>query len=161
MIANVIRFVLLLILGLLVGTMFGIWLGFNPLSLSAGAYVEQQQNAIRSLNTLLPLMGTACIALTVWLVILAKNDPRTRWLLITAVACLVVAAVVTRFFNQPINAVVIGWNAQSPPPEWAQLRIEWWQWHIVRTVAGLASFGFALAAVLWPEPLMSQGQNAA
>jgi len=160
-VANVIRFVLLLILGLLVGTMFGIWSGFNPLSLSAGAYVEQQQNAIRSLNTLLPLMGAVCIALSVCLAVLARSAPRTRWLLIAAVACLVVAAVVTRFFNQPINAVVIGWNAHSPPPEWAQLRAEWWQWHMVRTAAGIAGFGFTLAAVLWPVPLRSRGQNAA
>jgi len=160
-IANVIRFVLLLILGLLVGTMFGIWSGFNPLSLSAGAYVEQQQNAIRSLNTLLPLMGAACIALAVWLAVLARNEPRTRWLLIATVACLVVAAVVTRFFNQPINAVVIAWNAQSPPPEWVQLRIEWWRWHIVRTAAGIAGFAFALAAALRPTPFRSRGQNAA
>jgi uncharacterized membrane protein len=160
-IANVIRFMLLLILGLLVGTMFGIWLGFNPLSLSAGAYIEQQQNAIRTLNTLLPLMGAVCVASAIWLAVLAKNQPRTRSLLIAAVACLVVAAVITRFFNQPINAVVIGWNAQSPPPEWSRLRIEWWQWHIVRTAAAIAGFGFALAAVLWPTPFRPRGQNAA
>ena len=161
MIITVIRFVFLLILGLLVGTMFGIWSGFNPLSLSAGAYVEQQQSTIRSLNTLLPLMGAVCIALAVRLAVLARNEPRTRWFLIATIACLVVAAVVTRFFNQPINAVVIGWNAQNPPPEWAQLRIEWWQWHIVRTAAGIAGFGFALAAVLWPTPFRTRGQNAA
>jgi hypothetical protein len=57
MVINAIRFILLLVLSLLVGTMFGIWVGFNPASLSAAAYVEQQQNAIRSLNTLLPVMG--------------------------------------------------------------------------------------------------------
>jgi hypothetical protein len=63
--ANAIRFILLLLLSLLIGTMFGIWLGFNPASLSAAAYVEQQQNAIRSLNTLLPVMGAVCILLAV------------------------------------------------------------------------------------------------
>jgi uncharacterized membrane protein len=158
---NVVRFVFLLLLGLLVGTMFGIWAGFNPLGLSATAYVEQQQNAIRSLNTLLPLMGAACIALAVWLAVVAKNERRTRSLLGAAVVCLLVAAVVTRFCNQPINAVVITWNAQSPPPQWAQLRAEWWQWHIVRTVAGIAGFGFALAAVLWSEATALQHHNAA
>lgn len=45
MAANIIRFVLVVQLALLTGTMFGIWVGFNPASLSASAYVEQQQNA--------------------------------------------------------------------------------------------------------------------
>src|SRR6185295_1665019 len=34
---NVARFAFLLLLGLLVGTMFGIWAGFNPLGLSVTA----------------------------------------------------------------------------------------------------------------------------
>jgi uncharacterized membrane protein len=158
---TVVRFVFLLLLGLLVGTMFGIWAGFNPLGLSATAYVEQQQNAIRSLNTLLPLMGAACIALAVWLAAVARSEGRARFLLIGAVVCLLVAAVVTRFCNQPINAVVITWDAQSPPPQWAQLRADWWQWHIVRTVAGIAGLGFALAAVLWSKATGLQRRNAA
>jgi uncharacterized membrane protein len=77
------------------------------------------------------------------------------------VVCLVVAAVVTRLCNQPINAVVITWNAQSPPPQFEQLRAEWWQWHIVRTVAGVAGFGFALAAMLWSKATGLQHHNAA
>jgi len=55
--SNIVRFVLLVVLALLVGSMFGTWVGYDPAGLSASAYVEQQQNAIRSLNTLLPAMG--------------------------------------------------------------------------------------------------------
>jgi cytochrome bd-type quinol oxidase subunit 2 len=145
---NVIRFIFLLLLSLLVGTTFGIWVGFNPSSLSAGAYVEQQQNAIRSLNTLLPVMGAVCILLAAWLVIQTKDNPRSRYLLVAAILCLVVAALVTRFGNQPINAQVITWSAQSPPPNWAQLRDAWWQWHIVRTVASILGLSLTLLEVL-------------
>jgi len=63
MIVFVIRFVLLVLLALLVGSMFGIWVGFNPANLSAATYIEQQQNAIRSLNVLLPALGAICIVL--------------------------------------------------------------------------------------------------
>ncbi|RRH82821.1 hypothetical protein EH244_26395 [Variovorax beijingensis] len=91
MTANAVRFILLLLLALLVGTMFGIWAGYNPAALSASAYVEQQQNAIRSLNTLLPAIGAMCIVLTVWLAILAKDDARARYLLVAAVVCLLAA----------------------------------------------------------------------
>ena len=148
MTANAVRFILLLLLALLVGTMFGIWAGYNPAALSASAYVEQQQNAIRSLNTLLPAIGAACIVLTIWLAILAKDDARARYLLVAAAVCLLAAALVTRFGNQPINAIVMTWNPQSPPAEWAQLRDAWWQWHMVRASAGIASLGLILLAVL-------------
>jgi uncharacterized membrane protein len=155
---NTVRFVLLLLLALLVGSMFGIWVGFNPTGLSATAYVEQQQNAIRSFNTLLPAMGAACIVLGAWLAVAAK-EPRIRWLLIAAVACLVAAGVVTRFCNQPINAVVITWSPQNPPPQWAHLRDAWWHWHIVRTVAAIAGLGLSLAALLWSSGM--EPRNAA
>jgi uncharacterized membrane protein len=139
--------------------MFGIWVGFNPSSLSAAAYVEQQQNAIRSLNTLLPIMGGVCILLAALLAIQSKSDSRSRNLLIGAIVCLVVAALVTRFGNQPINAEVITWSAQSPPANWVQLRDAWWQWHVVRTFAGILGLGLTLLAVLLPE--RPQRDNAA
>lgn len=148
MAANIIRFALIVLLALLVGTMFGIWIGFNPASLSALAYVEQQQNAIRSLNTLLPIMGAMCILLTVVLAFLSKGDSRGRHLLIAAAVLMIGAALVTRFANQPINAVVMTWSADAPAANWAQLRDEWWQWHIVRSLAGLAALALTVAAVL-------------
>jgi len=54
MVASCIRFVSLLLTSLLVGTMFGIWLGFDPAALTATAYVEMQQNAIPAFNVSLP-----------------------------------------------------------------------------------------------------------
>jgi len=59
---------------LAVGTMFGIWLGFNPLALTAATYVEQQQNAIRDLNTALPVLGAVCILLTAALAVLTRHE---------------------------------------------------------------------------------------
>jgi uncharacterized membrane protein len=146
--ASTIRFVLLVLLALLVGTMFGIWVGYNPSSLSASAYVEQQQNAIRSLNTILPAMGGVCILLTVALAFMSKGDRPGRYLLIAAAGLMIIAALVTRFANQPINAVVMTWSAQSPAANWAQLRDEWWHWHIVRSLAGVAALALTVLAVL-------------
>jgi uncharacterized membrane protein len=148
MAANAIRFVLLLLLALLVGTMVGIWVGFNPASLSASAYVEQQQSAIRALNVLLPATGAVCIVLTLALAFMAAGDPRSRYSLLAVAALLVVAGLVTRFGNQPINAIVATWNAQAPPANWAQLRDEWWHWHVVRSMAGVGAFALLVLSVL-------------
>jgi uncharacterized membrane protein len=159
MIVNVVRFLLLVTLALLVGTMFGIWVGYNPAGLSATAYVEQQQNTIRSLNTLLPAMGATCIALAIILAVLSKGSPRSRYLLIAAVVLMLVAALVTRFGNQPINAVVMQWNPQAPAANWAELRDQWWHWHVVRSVAGIGALVVTILAVLAAVPQRSE--NAA
>ena len=148
MTTTILRFVLVVLLALLVGTMFGIWIGFNPASLSASAYVEQQQNTIRSLNTLLPVMGAVCIVLTVVLASLSKRDPRSRFLLIAAAVLMFIAGLVTRLENQPINAIVMTWSVQAPAGNWAQLRDLWWQWHVVRTVAGIVALALTVFAAL-------------
>lgn len=148
MTATIIRFLDLLLVALLVGTMFGIWVGFNPAGLSAATYVEQQQHTIRALNTLMPLLGAVCIVLTFVLVVLTKESRRTRYLLVAVAVCLLLAGAVTRFENQPINSVVMTWTSQAPPANWSELRDQWWQWHIVRTLAGIAALSLLILEVL-------------
>ena len=75
MTATIIRFIDLLLVALLAGTTFGIWLGFDPAGLSATTYVEQQQHAIRALSTLLPATGALCIVLTLILAMVARAQP--------------------------------------------------------------------------------------
>lgn len=142
------RFISLLLTSLLVGTMFGIWLGFNPAALTATAYAEMQQNAIRALNVSLPILGLICIVLTAALAVLTKDDQRSRYLLVAATTCLIAAGFITRLENQPINAIVITWNPQAPAANWAELRDIWWHWHVLRTVAGLAALVLALLAAV-------------
>lgn len=98
---------------MLVGTMFGIWLGFNPGTLLAGAYVEMQQNTIRALSAVFPALGLICIVLTLALAVATKGDRRDRLLLVFAALCLGAAGLITRFANQPINVLVMIWSAQA------------------------------------------------
>jgi hypothetical protein len=148
MVVRSFRFISLLLTSLLVGAMFGIWLGFNPVALTAMAYVEMQQNAIRALNVSLPVLGLVCVLLTAALAALTKADKRGRYLLVTAAICLAIAGVVTRFGNQPINAAVMTWSPQAPAANWMELRDSWWHWHILRTVLGVSGLSLALLAAL-------------
>jgi len=66
------------------------------------------------LNTLLPAMGGVSVVLAITLAVLSKQDPRCRDLLVGAALLMIVAAAVTRFGNQPINAVTMQWSPQSP-----------------------------------------------
>ena len=152
MTTTILRFVLLVLLAMLVGTMFGILVGYNPASLSPTAYVEQHQNAVRALNTLLPVMGASCIALILVLAAASRDSHLARYVLVAAALLMLVAALVTRFANQPINAVVMTWSPQAPPVDWVRLRDEWWDWHIVRTAAAIAAYVLVVAAVLSGSP---------
>ena len=140
-----VTFVTVLLAGLLVGTMFGIWLGYDPATLSGPAYVEVQQSAIRALNLTLPALGAICIALCLVCAAMARNARAQALTFIAAAGLLVAAGLITRFLNQPINAIVMTWDPQSPPAEWTLLRDQWWRWHMVRT--SMALVGFALLIV--------------
>jgi uncharacterized membrane protein len=145
-----VRFANILVAALVVGVMFGIWLGFNPTGLSASAYVEQQQSAIRALNVTMPILGAISIALTLGQASIVRSNRGSFYLLLVGAALLIAAGFVTRFGNQPINAIVITWNATAPPAAWEHARDQWWCWHIVRTTAGLAALICIIAASLRP-----------
>jgi hypothetical protein len=70
-----VNFANLLLAGLLVGAMFGIWLGYAPQDLSALAYIEQQQHAIRALDVSLPALGAVTALLTLCAALLARREP--------------------------------------------------------------------------------------
>jgi len=130
-----IRVLNVFIAALLAGSLFGSWLGYNPSDLSAMAYVEQQQNAIRSLNVMMPLIGLITIILTITAAFYQKKNKSVFIPLLIAAGLLVLSALVTRFGNQPINAIVMTWTKTDVPASWTELRDKWWSLHIIRTIA--------------------------
>jgi hypothetical protein len=148
MFALTIDFANLLLAALVVGTMFGIWLGYNPAGLSAAVYVSQQQQAIGALNVAMPVLGGITILLTLVAAALTPSDRTRLILLLSAAACFIAAGLITRFLNQPINAIVMTWSADAPPANWMQLRDDWWRGHVLRMVAGIGGLSLLIAATL-------------
>jgi Domain of unknown function (DUF1772) len=138
---NLLGCALLIVMALLSGTMFAIAVGFNPSALSSTTYLEQQQAMIRSFNTLLPAMGAFCILL---LGVLAFRSagiaPIACALFCCAGLLMIAAAIITRFANQPINAIVATWTSNSMPLDWMVVRDRWWSWHLVRSAAALSAY---------------------
>jgi uncharacterized membrane protein len=137
-----------LLAALLVGSMFGMWLILNPAGLAAGVYITVQQQGIRTLNRTMPLLGLVTIVLTILAAALGRNDSTRFGLLIGTVVCFVASGLITRFLNQPINAIVITWRPDAPPANWTNVRDEWWRWHLVRLLAGLGGLSLLIAAML-------------
>jgi len=148
MFATMIDFADLLFAGLLAGAMFAVFLMMHPAGLDAATYVVQQQNSVRAFNDIMPLLGGLTVVLTLAAAFAAGENRTRAVLLITAVVCLIAAGLITRFLNQPINAVVMTWSAQAPPADWTTLRDEWWRWHLVRLACALTALTLVIAAAL-------------
>lgn len=141
----IIRFLNIIMAGLVTGTIFGIWIGYNPKDLSAPTFIEQQQSAITALNILMPLLGLITIALTLTSAFLRKKEKSAFTILLIASVFLVLSGLTTRFGNQPINSIVMTWDMNSPPNHWMELRNQWWTYHQLRTL--FAFIGFCL--IVW------------
>ncbi|MBK8966483.1 MAG: DUF1772 domain-containing protein [Saprospiraceae bacterium] len=137
---QLVRLLNLIMAGLIAGTLFGIWIGYNPQNLSPQAYVEQQQNAINALNTLMPILGLITIILTLTSATLHKSNATIFGAFLGAAGLFIVSGLVTRFGNQPINSIVMTWNKAEVPTTWVELRDKWWFFHTIRTATALGAF---------------------
>src|SRR6476646_9813641 len=137
MFSTIICFADMLLAALLVGAMFGMWLILNPAGLAAGVYITLQQQGIRTLNRAMPMLGAATVLLTILAAALGRNDSTRFGLLVGTIVCLLASGLITRFLNQPINAIVITWSTGAPPANWRDVRDKWWRWHLVRLFTGL------------------------
>ena len=140
MTTQIIRFLNLLMAGLVAGTLFGIWIGYNPKNLSVNTYAENQQGAIKALNTLMPILGLISVILTVIAAILQKQNQYVFVILIFASGFLIISGLITKFGNQPINSIVMTWSKNSIPTNWTELRDKWWLLHKLRTLTTFISF---------------------
>lgn len=142
---QLIRFLNIVMVALVAGTIFGIWLGYNPKDLSAPTYIEQQQGAINALNTLMPILGLIAILLTLASAFLQRKDKLVFRILLIAILLFIISGITTKFGNQPINSIVMTWDMNSPPSNWMELRDKWWTYHIIRTLTTLGG----LCLVVW------------
>ena len=148
MFALLIDFANMLLAALVVGALFGAWLFLNPKGMDANSYVTLQQQAIRTMNRVMPALGAATILVTSTAAILGRGDHTRLWLLIAAVVCFAATGLITRFRNQPINAIVMTWRAGVPPSSWIALRDAWWRSHVIRLATGLVGLSLLIASTL-------------
>ena len=148
MFSESVEFINLLAATMLVGGMFAVWLMFNTQGMDAGSYLIIQQQGIRTLNPVLPGLGALSILTTIVAAVLARENRVRLGCLAAAACCFIAAGLITRFRNQPINAVVIRWTLESLPAKWTCLRDQWWMWHRVRLLSGFVGLVLVIFANL-------------
>ena len=142
---TLIRFVNLILAALLAGTSFGIWMGLNPDNYSPATYLEQQQQLVQSLNTLMVSLVIAATIVTIISAYLQRGNKTVFITLLIASLFFASCIFISKFGNLPIQKEMLNWKANSLPDNWTLLRDKWWKLHITRTVAEL----IALALVVW------------
>ena len=145
MTTSIIRFSNIILVALLAGTSFGIWIGLNPMSYSVSTYIEQQQHLVDSLQSLLVSLVIIATLVTIASAFLQRSNKTVFIALILAAGFLISCIIITRFGNLPIQKEMLTWNANSFPENWTMLRNKWWNFHIMRTVAEL----IALVLIAW------------
>ena len=141
-------FISLLLTALVVGAMFGVWLSSNPAGMNFSDYLPMQKRNIRAFNRTLPLLGVLAALCTVGAAVLSIGQGTQFPVLAGAAICLIAAGVITRFCNQPINAIVMSWSLEPPPNGWTQVRDTWWRWHIGRLIFGIIGLSLLILAAL-------------
>jgi uncharacterized membrane protein len=140
-----VRFLNIIVAALLAGVSFGIWIGFDPSGLSPSTFVEQQQNMLQSLRTLMVSLVVIATLITMLSAYLQKHDKPTFISLIIAGVFFIACILITLFGNKPIDDIVITWTKEAIPNNWLDLRDNWWSFHILRTLAEI----IALLLVTW------------
>jgi hypothetical protein len=130
---------------LLAWTSFGIWIGLNPKSYSPTTYIEQPQNLVSSLNSLmvsLVILATLVTALSAFL----NRKHKTIFIALLFASIFLASCIfVSRFGNFPIQIEVLTWKAEHLSDNWTSLRDKWWALHIMWAIAEL----LALVLVAW------------
>jgi archaellum biogenesis protein FlaJ (TadC family) len=137
MITSIIRFLNIILAALLAGVSFGIWIGFNPMNLSASGYLEQQQNMLLALRALMISLVISATIITIVSAILQKNNKSVFITLLIAALFFIACIIITRFGNKPIDDTIITWTKDSLPDNWTVLRNKWWSFHVMRSIAEL------------------------
>jgi len=149
MAAIFIRFVNIILAALLAGTSFGIWMGLNPNNYAPATYLEQQQQLVQSLNTLMVSLVIAVTVITIISAFLQRKNKTVFIILLIASVFFASCIVISKFGNLPIQTEMLNWKTTSLPDNWTSLRDKWWSFHIVRTIAEL----IALALVSWTSSM--------
>jgi archaellum biogenesis protein FlaJ (TadC family) len=113
--------------------------------LSPTAFIEQQQNMLQSLRTLMVSFVFIATLITILSAYLQKHDKSNFISLIIAAVFFIACILITLFGNKPIDDKVITWTKDAIPNNWTELRDNWWSFHILRTIAEI----IALLLVTW------------
>jgi hypothetical protein len=148
MVTPAILFIALLCAGIGTGGAYTTYFELDPRNVAPAFWVTQLQHAIKHIGVPLFVVQPLAALTTIASAVLALNDRPCLWFLVVAGAAMLVAALVTRFGNIPINHQLVTFRPDALPPEIASLQARWWTFHVARFVALVVGFSALVVGAL-------------
>ncbi len=139
---SLIRLIGLLLVSILAGTSFGIWMTMNPSHYTQTVYLEILQQMVRSMNRVMVTLVVLATLFSLFSAFLQRFNKVQMYLWSTAAFFLIVCMVITRFGNVPIQEEFLKMSSGNLPENWISLRDSWWTFHILRTLSELLALFF-------------------
>ncbi|CAA9235110.1 MAG: hypothetical protein AVDCRST_MAG77-1223 [uncultured Chloroflexi bacterium] len=148
---KVVRFVNLLLAGVLVGNEFGGWVAVHPAlaTLPIREHVAAERAVTKRYKAIMPYVMTATIAsgLLVLGRLARRRSTGQRWQL-AGTSCFGAMLAVTLLGNMPINHRILAAVPEALPADWYALRARWDRLHTVRNVLNVTGFGCLILSTL-------------
>ena len=148
MISKAVRFVNLVLAGLLAGNEFGTKMALHPAleELSTPERIRAEQAVTRRYGAILPLWMSSTVASCVAALALSRGS-RGLFPRLAGTACFAGMLLSTLLGNVPINKRTLEIDPDEDGEEFAQLRERWDRLHTLRVVLTVAGFGLLVAGM--------------
>jgi uncharacterized membrane protein len=156
-IISVVRVISVVCTGLYAGIIFGDRMGasFARPALSAVDFVVFQQiQHVHFKPLLVPVTFAAVFGGLIWVWSLRASPRRAEfWLAAGGSTAMLLATVLTRVVNFPINDALMTWNAASPPYNLRELWAPWEHVHTIRAALSVCAFVLQVLALSARQPV--------
>lgn len=149
MMCRTVRFVNLVLAGMLAGNEFGTWAAVHPSleKLSTPDRIRAEQEVTRRFAAIMPAWMGSTVVSCVLALLFSRGSTGSRSTLL-GTACFVGMLASTRIGNVPINNRVLEIDPEKEQEEFAELRERWDRLHTLRVVLNVAGLGFLISGAL-------------
>lgn len=148
---EIVRIVCIVCTGMLAGIYFGDRMGYTyaRAKLNASSFIECQQIIHVHFVKFMPFMSIAAVLGSLAWIYLVRAQWETAgfWLIAIATCGILVAAVLTRKVNVPLNDQLMTWSITDPPTNLRELWAPWETVHSIRTFLATGAFVLQVIAL--------------
>lgn len=152
--AKIVRFVNLLLAGLLAGNEFGTWAAVHRAlwELPTPEHIRAEQALTRRFGSIMPFWMSSVLVSCLPVLALTRVRGSSFRFALAGTLCFVAMLISTVRGNVPINTRTLELSPeQTPPEEWRELREHWERLHTLRAVLNVAGLSLLCISALREE----------
>lgn len=156
---QIVQFISIVLLVMVSGVFWGTWFTLTR-SLNefpAAEFIHNGKVIIDNLAIPMRILFPACLLFVLLtLLLLPKNGSKAFYWTLASLILLAAALLITLLVEVPIDNQIKIWSPASPPADWERIRDTWGTFHLLRTMAALASiYCYIVPVIFYPKPSRS------